>query len=102
MTRPLRWVAPVIFTLMILSGQVAAESAQQAVGAELFGEYCAGCHGVDKSGLADYRGELYAFTERMEGVTENMPDFAGMFEADEIAALHAYLTATNGTNGEGE
>ena len=64
------------------------------LGKELFAEYCASCHGADKSGLVDYSGTLEAFTARMEGMTENMPDFAGFFDENEIVALHAYLTST--------
>lgn len=60
-------------------------------GKELYDEYCQGCHGEDKTGLNGYEGSLAAFTDRLEGVTENMPDFAGFFDEDEIAALHAYL-----------
>jgi len=60
-------------------------------GKELYDEYCQGCHGADKTGLNGYEGSLATFTDRLEGLTENMPDFAGFFDEDEIAALHAYL-----------
>jgi mono/diheme cytochrome c family protein len=85
-----------IHIVMLLSGIVGLGSASandldEDVGKQLFGEYCAGCHGADKSGLPDYGGTLAAFTARMEGVTENMPDFAGFFDEDEIAALYTYL-----------
>jgi len=79
---------------MLLAGSLAlADEAQVAAGAEIYSEFCQNCHGPDKSGLASYRGDLDAFTERLEGMTDEMPDFAGFFEADEIADLYAYLTA---------
>jgi hypothetical protein len=40
---------------------------------------------------------LSTFSERLEGVTENMPDFAGVFDDDEVAAIFAFLDqATSG------
>ena len=83
---------------MLLSLGAPAVLAQEgeALGEELFTEYCARCHGADASGLAGYQGSVDEFNERLEGVTENMPDFAGFFEADEIESMHAFLMATVG------
>jgi mono/diheme cytochrome c family protein len=67
---------------------------QIEAGAELYVEYCIGCHGENKIGLKDYSADLQSFTDRLEGLTEEMPDFAGFFETDEIEALHAYLVDT--------
>jgi mono/diheme cytochrome c family protein len=90
-----RWTCGVVLTAgTLLSGPLAfADEDQVAAGAEIYGEFCQNCHGPDKSGLANYSGDMAALTERLEGLTEEMPDFAGFFEEDEIADLHAYLTA---------
>lgn len=64
-----------------------------AEGQELYGEFCQNCHGPDKSGLDVFTGDLAALTERLEGLTEDMPDFTGFFEEEEINALYAYLSA---------
>ncbi len=66
------------------------------LGEELFQESCARCHGDDAAGLTGYQGSLEQFTERLEGITENMPDFAGYFEPEEVEALHQYLMVTLG------
>jgi mono/diheme cytochrome c family protein len=71
-----------------------ADQEQVEAGAELYVEYCMSCHGENKSGLRDYSGDLQSFTDRLGGLTEEMPDFADFFEEDEIAALHAYLLDT--------
>jgi mono/diheme cytochrome c family protein len=63
------------------------------LGAELYGDYCANCHGDNASNVPAYPDNLAEFTERLEGVTENMPDFSGFFDEDEIAALYAYLNS---------
>jgi mono/diheme cytochrome c family protein len=70
-----------------------ADDAQVQEGAELYAEFCENCHGADKSGLGEYNADLAAFTERLEGLTEEMPDFAGFFDEEEIVAMHAYLVA---------
>jgi mono/diheme cytochrome c family protein len=71
-----------------------ADQQQIDSGAELYVEYCTGCHGENKSGLTGYSGDLQSFIDRLEGLTEEMPDFAGFFDEDEIEALHAYLADT--------
>ena len=78
---------------LLLSASAWADSADLELGEEIYGDYCQGCHGADKSGLDGYSDSLEDFTQRIEGVTENMPDFAGFFEPEEIAALYAYLMA---------
>ena len=63
------------------------------LGSELYAEFCAGCHGADASGLSNFSDDAATFAERIEeGMTENMPDYAGVFEEDEIAAMFAYLS----------
>jgi mono/diheme cytochrome c family protein len=80
--------------MLLVTSIAIADPAQIELGAEVYVDYCQGCHGDDKSGLADYNDSLENFSERLEGVTENMPDFAGFFDDDEILALHAYLMDT--------
>lgn len=82
-----------LLTIMpfVLTPAIHANESQLATGAALYSEFCANCHGADKSGLGEYTGDLAALTNRLEGITEEMPDFAGFFEADEIAAIHTYL-----------
>ena len=63
------------------------------LGKELYGDYCQNCHGIDKAALSDYSGSLAEFTERLEGMTNDMPDFGGFFDDDEILGLHAYMVA---------
>ena len=68
-----------------------AEDGDPELGLELYDEFCAGCHGDGAAGLNAFSDDLGTFVERLEGITENMPDFAGVFEEDEVAALFAYL-----------
>jgi mono/diheme cytochrome c family protein len=70
-----------------------ADEAQIAEGQELYTEFCESCHGKNKSGLSEFNGDLAVLTDRLEGNTEEMPDFAGFFEEDEITAMYAYLSA---------
>ncbi|MGI9307706.1 MAG: c-type cytochrome [Gammaproteobacteria bacterium] len=69
-----------------------ADGSQIDAGRDLYVEFCEKCHGANKSGLNEFTDDLAKFTERLdEGMTEEMPDFAGFFEEDEIAAMYAYL-----------
>ena len=79
--------------LLMSSATGWADDAQVEEGQELYGEFCQNCHGPDKSGLQKFTGDMTALTERLEGMTDEMPDFAGFFEEAEIEALYAYLTA---------
>lgn len=74
----------------------AGDAAQIEAGAELYAESCARCHGENREGLAAMTDDAETFVERLEGNTEEMPDFAGYFDEDEIAAMYAYLTAPPG------
>ena len=71
----------------------AGGAAADPLGAELYGDYCANCHGDNASNVPAYPDNLAEFTQRLEGMTENMPDFSGFFDEDEIAALYAYLNS---------
>lgn len=77
-------------SLLLVSTGSAAEPDIE-LGAELYTDFCAGCHGDDLAGVQNFSDDLSAFTDRLEGITEDMPDFAGTFETDEIAAMHAFL-----------
>jgi mono/diheme cytochrome c family protein len=79
--------------LSVVAMSANADEAQRLAGTELYAEYCESCHGPERSGLPEFNLDLAGLTNRLEGVTESMPDFAGFFEADEIAALYAYLSA---------
>jgi mono/diheme cytochrome c family protein len=78
--------------LTLLTTVVSANPESIELGAEVYASYCQGCHGDDKDGLRDYNVSLEDLRVRLEGVTENMPDFAGFFDEEEIIALQAYLT----------
>jgi mono/diheme cytochrome c family protein len=78
--------------LMLVSTIASANPELIELGAEVYADYCQGCHGEDKDGLRNYNGSLENLRARLEGVTENMPDFAGFFDEEEIIALQAYLT----------
>jgi mono/diheme cytochrome c family protein len=79
--------------LLLVCGLLAgaASAADVQLGAELYYDFCARCHGDDREGVQNFSDDLQRFTERLEGVTEDMPDFAGTFEPEEIAALYAFL-----------
>jgi mono/diheme cytochrome c family protein len=79
---------------ILWAGGVAAFAGDDsfAEGQELYGEFCQNCHGPDKSGLDVFTGDMAALTERLEGLTDDMPDFTGFFEEEEIDALFAYLS----------
>ena len=81
------------FCLSLVGAAALADETRTAEGRELYGDFCENCHGADREGLQAFEGDLAALTERLEGFTEEMPDFAGFFEEDEIAALYEYLTA---------
>jgi len=86
----------VVISLAGYSQLSMAQQEQVESGADLYVEYCMNCHGGNKSGLAEFNLDLQSFTDRLEGMTEEMPDFAGFFEEDEIIALYAYLSDTEG------
>jgi mono/diheme cytochrome c family protein len=83
--------------ILLLAVPVFADDAQVEgqveEGAELYAEFCASCHGDNKSGLAEFKDDQATFNDRLEGMTQEMPDFAGFFEQEEIDAMFAYLSA---------
>ena len=76
----------------VLGQEISAE--QLEVGADLYAQYCERCHNPGATGLVEYRGTPEDFRDRLEGITEEMPDFWGMFSDDEVAALYGYLQST--------
>ena len=74
------------------SGEASAE--QIELGGDLYKQYCDRCHEAPATGLAAFQGSLQDLTERLEGITDEMPDFWGVFSDDEIAALYAYMQSS--------
>lgn len=68
-----------------------ADEALIEEGAALYDDFCANCHGADVDGLQNYQGSLEEFRRRLEGETEDMPDFTDYFEPEEVEAMHAFL-----------
>lgn len=92
----LRQGSRIFAALCLLLATPAATPADETMfeeGAELYGEFCENCHGPDRDGLEVFDGDVVALTDRLEGFTDEMPDFAGFFEEDEIAAMYEYLSA---------
>lgn len=87
----LRDIFKTIFVLTALSGIVSTAYADET-GRDLYDEFCQRCHGDDKEGVSNYKGDLADFVDRMNGNTQNMPDFTDFFYDDEVVALHEYLT----------
>lgn len=71
---------------------VYANDAASEMGGELYAEFCANCHGDNKSGLTEFKDDAATFNDRLEGMTQEMPDFAGFFDQEEIDAMYAYLS----------
>ena len=70
-----------------------ASTEQISLGSDLFDDFCERCHEDPAIGLADFQGSKEDLVERLEGMTEEMPDFWGMFTDDEIEAIYAYIRA---------
>ena len=72
---------------------VASEEAER--GAESYVQFCEGCHGADKAGLANFEGGLEDLQAILDGETNQMPDFYGVFGEDEVADIYAFLQVTD-------
>ena len=79
--------------LLLIAAPASADDAAIDAGAELYAEFCANCDGENKTGLTEFKDDPATFTDRLEGMTEEMPDFAGFFDPEEIDAMYAYLSA---------
>jgi hypothetical protein len=44
--------------------------------------------------VTDYQGAREDLVERLEGMTEEMPDFWGLFTDDEITSLYAHIQSS--------
>lgn len=84
-----------VYGLLLVSCEVLSANDLTGVssGAALYSQYCQSCHGTDKVGLEAFDGDLEALKLRLDGYTEYMPDFSGLFSDDEVAAIYAYLVA---------
>lgn len=70
-----------------------AQADDSAPGAKLYVNFCQGCHGADRSGIGQFAGEFETLQLILEGETiDQMPDFYGVFDDEDVAALYAYLT----------
>ena len=79
-----------------LSAAVASadDSADAAArGGDLFTEFCQGCHGENKSGLVNFSRSREELQLILEGETDQMPDFYGIFSESEADDIYAYLIA---------
>jgi mono/diheme cytochrome c family protein len=95
--KPVRVTASVAVLLAVLLTMAlqSVQAGDAAAGAELFANFCQGCHGADKSGIGQYAGALEDLQLILEGETTNqMPDFYGVFSEDEVNALYSYLTVS--------
>jgi mono/diheme cytochrome c family protein len=77
--------ALLIAALMVTPAGVHAE------GAELYEIYCSNCHGKNAEMLNGVVGTPERFREILEGATEDMPDFYGVFEPEQVEALYEYV-----------
>ncbi len=74
-----------------LANSESASAEQISEGGDLYNEFCERCHEDPGIGLAAFEGSRDDLVERLEGMTEEMPDFWGLFTPDEITALYAYI-----------
>lgn len=78
-----------MFCLPAVNANEAAER-----GTKNYLQFCQGCHGVDKAGLVNFQGELQDLRAILDGETNQMPDFYGVFSDDEVADIYAFLQVT--------
>ena len=72
-------------------------SASDAVerGTNNYLQFCQGCHGADKAGLVNFQGKLEDLEAILDGETNQMPDFYGVFSEDEVADIYAFLKVSD-------
>ena len=75
------------------STAIASEAVER--GTKNYLQFCQGCHGADKAGLANFEGGLEDLRAILDGETNQMPDFYGVFSEDEVADIYAFLNATS-------
>ncbi len=76
---------------LALANSESVSAEQISEGGDLYNEFCERCHEDPALGMADFEGSREDLVERLEGMTEEMPDFWGLFTPDEITALYAYI-----------
>ena len=74
-----------------MANSESASAEQISEGRGLYNEFCERCHEDPATGLAEFQGSRDELVERLEGMTEEMPDFWGLFTDDEITSLYAYI-----------
>ena len=67
-------------------------------GADLYAEFCATCHGDDADGLQNFSDSAGDFVARLEGETDDMPDFTDFFDPEEVDAMYHFLNTLTETN----
>ena len=77
--------------LLVLAGLL-LPPASFADGGDLFAEFCFSCHREDAEVLRSFSGTPERFQEILEGGIEDMPDFYGVFSAEEFEDLYNYVT----------
>lgn len=89
----LRVAAMVAWALHLSAGLALADEGGASRGEEIYVEFCQGCHGAGKAGLLDFSRTREELQLILEGETEQMPDFYGIFSETEVDAIYAYLSA---------
>ena len=82
-----RWLLPALVAAILIAPKTIASE-----GADLYADFCETCHGADAAGLKTFDGSRDAFQALLEGESEDMPDFFGVFEDEQIDALFRYVT----------
>jgi len=82
-------------SLLLLSSAALAEGGDGDIesGAGLYDEFCSECHGSDVDGLSQFADTFPEFVSRLEGETDNMPDFTDFFDPDEVSDMFSFLQA---------
>lgn len=83
--------ALLILTAMMLFTPAVNASEAAERGEKSYQQFCQGCHGGDKAGVANFTGGLEDLLAILDGETNQMPDFYGVFSEDEVAEIFAFL-----------
>ena len=77
--------------VVIAAGVLLLPAVVFADGAELYSNFCKSCHGENAEVLRSFAGTSDRFREVLEGDTQNMPDFYGIFSSEQVAELYQYV-----------
>lgn len=93
--------ARALLAAMVLMASTSAGAANPAAGAELYGQYCRGCHGADGRGLAagvpDFsRGQGLmspdgSLVRALRAGGRGMPSYEGLLRDQQLLDVVAYL-----------